>query len=145
MMLNLIGTLGRPLRKLQRWLAAPTNVQRLPYKQTDLSLELTRDTVPLHLLPGDTDEVLAAGFRQAQSDIKRILSTCGCQVAKVEIRRRLSKREYRAYISISTSIEIDRLYSMEPLVRNNIQQAHQIEIADFYWTFSSDKELTEVA
>lgn len=81
-----------------------------------------------------TDEVLAF-YKLANSAIEDVLTRCRCEVEKVEIRRRLSSNEFRAYVTIRTSLKMDELYDLEMLLREKARVAAEISIDHFFWQY----------
>lgn len=85
-------------------------------------------------LPMQTDEV-----REISGEvgvlITGLLKRYKCSVLHVDFRRRLSSKQYRAYITVGSRIGLDALYEIEEYLREKINDAQNIEIAGFYWKY----------
>ena len=85
-------------------------------------------------LPPQADEVLelATSVRTTLSDM---LMNQKLLVGAVEMRRRLSTREFRAYITLRSTVDIEHLANLEHLLRAEVNRVHRIEIANMFWCY----------
>lgn len=102
-------------------------------RNPDFDPSLSGDFAPSSL-PALTDEVKELNSK-INTIIRDFLKMNECEVLTVDLRRRLSTREFRAYITVASSIGLDNLHSIETVLRPRILHAQRIEISSFYWRY----------
>lgn len=111
----------------------PASVESEPVETRPLETETPSGFAPSSM-PMQTDEV-----REISREVNELLITLlrryECRVLHVDFRRRLSTKQYRAYITVGSRIGLDTLYATEDFLRTKINDAKQIEIAGFYWKY----------
>lgn len=106
---------------------------RFRFSVVDATAEGTpASSIPSSLLPADADEIreLNSVMRDA---IREVLSHFELEPCEIEIRRRISTRQFRAYISLKTDATLTKLESVESIIRKAIHKALKIEISDVHW------------
>jgi hypothetical protein len=84
------------------------------------------------LFPQETDEVRELN-RTMKKSIDDVLRQFGHEPQEIEIRRRISTKEYRAYISLKSDATLASLEVVEDIVRSAIHDSMRIEISDLHW------------
>lgn len=120
------------MNKLAHWgqtVAPKVEAERNP----DFDPSVSGDFAPSSL-PALTDEVKELNSK-INTIIRDFLRMNECVMLAVDLRRRLSTREFRAYITVASSIGLDKLHSIETVLRHRILLAQRIEISSFYWRY----------
>lgn len=120
---------------------APSFALTVPMSQIDLSRpslfeESTRPPIAGSCLPNQADEVLEVA-KDIRQTLDGLLRKQKLQVRDIELRRRLSTREFRAYITLSTPMDIEHLANIEHLLRAEVNRSNCIEIANIFWTYKA--------
>lgn len=87
-------------------------------------------------LPELADEVLELA-KDIRGTLTGMLKKQNLLVGEIELRRRLSTREFRAYITLKSHMDIEHLGNIEHLLRAEVNRSHRIEIANIFWRYRS--------
>ena len=112
--------------------------RRTPASEIDFEGSGGPSTMPTSLLPIETDEVREFN-RALISNVREILEKFDLAIVDAELRRRLSARTYRLYLTTSTRTPLEKLTVVEAILRPAIHKANQIELAEIFWRYQEHK------
>lgn len=87
-------------------------------------------------LPGMADEVLELA-KDLKSTIRLMLYKQGIRSSSIEVRQRLSTKEYRVYIRAQSPMELEHLADIEQVLIAEVMRTHATEVTEVFWRFKA--------
>lgn len=94
----------------------------------------TRENITGTCLPAKADEVMEIA-NDIKSTIRLMLFKQGIRSSSIEVRQRLSTKEYRVYISAQSCMDLEHLGNIERVLIAEVQRSHACEVTGVYWRF----------
>lgn len=85
-------------------------------------------------LPVQADEVMEIA-KDIKSTIRLMLFKQGIRSSNIEVRQRLSTKEYRVYICAQSRMDLEHLGNIEQVLIAEVQRSHACEVTGVFWRF----------